>query len=207
MRYLDKANWNRKQHFELFSSYQEPYWGLTVNLDVSLAKNIAKAKGVSLFIYYLHASIRAAQEIESFRYRIDSENRIAIYDVIHASSTINREDGSFGFSHIIYDSDFDVFLKNANKEIDRVQKGNALFGPEHTDNVIFYSAIPWVHFTSLSHARNFETYQGIPMISFGKIIEKEGVNIMPVSIHVHHGLVDGIHVGKYVDVFQEILNS
>jgi len=56
MRYLDKANWNRKQHFELFSSYQEPYWGLTVNLDVSLAKNIAKAKGVSLFIYYLHAS-------------------------------------------------------------------------------------------------------------------------------------------------------
>jgi len=109
--------------------------------------------------------------------------------------------------HIIYDSDFDVFLKNANKEIDRVQKGNALFGPEHTDNVIFYSAIPWVHFTSLSHARNFETHQGIPMISFGKIIEKEGVNIMPVSIHVHHGLVDGIHVGKYVDVFQEILNS
>ncbi|MEL7004699.1 MAG: hypothetical protein AAFN93_18470 [Bacteroidota bacterium] len=30
---------------------------------------------------------------------------------------------------------------------------------------------------------------------------------MPVSIHVHHGLVDGIHVGQYCDLFQKLLNE
>ena len=30
---------------------------------------------------------------------------------------------------------------------------------------------------------------------------------MPVSIHVHHALVDGLHVGQYIDCFQELLNA
>jgi chloramphenicol O-acetyltransferase type A len=30
---------------------------------------------------------------------------------------------------------------------------------------------------------------------------------MPMSIHVHHGLMDGSHLGKLVDYFQEIMNQ
>jgi chloramphenicol O-acetyltransferase type A len=30
---------------------------------------------------------------------------------------------------------------------------------------------------------------------------------MPMSIHVHHGLVDGLHLGQFVDYFQEIMNQ
>jgi len=207
MHYLDIENWNRKEHFELFSTYQEPYWGVTVNVDVTIAKQVANAKDVSLYIYYLHAAVVAAQEVEEFKYRIDEENRILVHDQIHASSTLNRPDGTFGFSQISYEKDFHQFLIHAHKEIERVKTSNALFGPRHTDNVIFFSALPWVHFTSLSHSRNFESSKGIPMISFGKIVEDGGRSIMPVSIHVHHGLVDGMHVGKYIDVFQEVLNS
>ncbi len=207
MHYLDLDTWNRREHFELFSKYKEPYWGLTVEIDVTIAKCLADSLSVSLYIYYLHAAVHAANQIKEFSYRIDENNRIVVYDEIHASSTLNREDGSFGFSQITYAEDFSDFLAHANKEIERVQTSSSLFGSVHTDNVIFFSALPWVHFTSLSHARNFETTKGIPMISFGKILQTKDTFTMPVSIHVHHGLIDGLHVGKYVDAFQEILNS
>jgi chloramphenicol O-acetyltransferase type A len=38
-----------------------------------------------------------------------------------------------------------------------------------------------------------------------KISEKEDRYSMPVSFYVHHGLVDGFHVGKFVEEFQRLL--
>jgi chloramphenicol O-acetyltransferase type A len=37
--------------------------------------------------------------------------------------------------------------------------------------------------------------------------EKDGKRSMPVSVHVHHALVDGLHVGQYIDRFQELMNK
>jgi chloramphenicol O-acetyltransferase type A len=30
---------------------------------------------------------------------------------------------------------------------------------------------------------------------------------MPVSIHVHHGLADGMHVAEFVEHFQKLLDT
>ena len=37
--------------------------------------------------------------------------------------------------------------------------------------------------------------------------EINGVREMPVSIHGHHALMDGFHVGQFVDKFQDLLNN
>jgi chloramphenicol O-acetyltransferase type A len=66
--------------------------------------------------------------------------------------------------------------------------------------------LPWLNFTSLSHARAFSFKDCIPKISFGKMTEQNGVKTMPVSIHVHHAIADGSDVGLFVEKFQEILN-
>jgi chloramphenicol O-acetyltransferase type A len=75
------------------------------------------------------------------------------------------------------------------------------------ENVIHYSSIPWLNFTSLSHARAFSFKDSIPKISFGKMTEENGQRRMSMSIHVHHGLMDGYHVGEYVNLFQKLLNE
>jgi chloramphenicol O-acetyltransferase type A len=72
------------------------------------------------------------------------------------------------------------------------------------ENLIHYSAIPWLDFTSISHARSFSFPDSCPKISFGKMTEIDGQKSMSVSIHVHHALVDGYHVGLYVDRFSGI---
>jgi chloramphenicol O-acetyltransferase type A len=66
--------------------------------------------------------------------------------------------------------------------------------------------LPWIRFTSISHARSFSFKDCIPKISFGKMTEQKGVKTMPVSIHVHHAIADGSDVGLFVEKLQEILN-
>jgi chloramphenicol O-acetyltransferase type A len=44
-----------------------------------------------------------------------------------------------------------------------------------------------------------------PKISFGKMTVSKK-RTMPMSIHVHHGLMDGLHLDN-LDYFQEIMNQ
>jgi len=38
-------------------------------------------------------------------------------------------------------------------------------------------------------------------------LKKNDLTKMPVSVEVHHSLMDGIHVGKFFELFQVYLNS
>jgi chloramphenicol O-acetyltransferase type A len=187
---------------------EEPFFGITTNIDCTKAYEKTKQSRISFFVYYLHKTIVATNTIEPFRYRIIGDE-IYVFDSIDASATIMREDKTFGFSLIQYSPDFDVFAKNTLEEIERIKETPGLFTREFSsDNLIHFSAIPWVNFTSLSHARSFTFLDSCPKISFGKMtVDKDGKRTMPMSIHVHHGLMDGYHVGQFVDCFQELMNE
>jgi chloramphenicol O-acetyltransferase type A len=202
---VDIETWIRKEHFKFFGQFEEPYYGVCVNVDCTAAYKFAKEKGVSFFLYYMYQSLSAAQIIEPFKYRWEGDD-VFIYDRIDAGSTIGRANGTFGFSHIFYSASFDEFIAGANREVKRVQESNEL-ERNPAGNVIRYSALPWLDFTSLSHARMFAFRDTCPKISFGKLTESNGKRSMPVSIHVHHALVDGLHVGQYVDCFQDLMNK
>jgi chloramphenicol O-acetyltransferase type A len=205
---LDIDNWPRKEHFLFFKQFEEPYFGATVEIDCTNAYNKSKALETSFFIYYLHKTLVAVNTNEPFRYRISGDN-IHIYDRIDASATIGRADGTFGFSLIHYDPDFDIFKETALQEIERIQSTTGIFTRTfEDDNLIHFSAIPWLNFTSLSHARSYTFPDSCPKISFGKTtISENGKRTMPMSVHVHHGLMDGSHLGQLVDYFQEIMNQ
>ncbi len=203
---LNLDNWNRKEHFLFFKQMEEPFFGVTTNIDCTKAYEKAAILGVSFFSYYLHKTLTAVNTIEPFRYRIIGED-IYIFDQIDASATVLREDKTFGFSMIEYNKDITVFAEIAKKEIARIQTTSGLFTREYGENLIHFSALPWVNFTSFSHARSFTWPDSCPKISFGKMMEENGKKTMAVSIHVHHGLMDGYHVGLFIDCLEELMNS
>ncbi|MDI9881791.1 chloramphenicol acetyltransferase [Flectobacillus longus] len=203
---INLEEWDRKEHYLFFSKFEEPFYGVTVKIDCTIAYQKAKENGKSFFWYYLYRSLKAANEIENFRYRI-IENNPYCFDTINASPTIGRPNGTFGFGYVDYDESEEQFYQNAKNEIDRVLRSTGLMPAVSGENVIHFSAIPWLDFTSISHARSFSFPDSCPKISFGKMMEKEGQKSMSVSIHVHHALVDGYHVGLYVDRFQALMNE
>ncbi|WP_062057819.1 chloramphenicol acetyltransferase [Aquimarina longa] len=205
---LDLTSWNRKEHFDFFGGFDEPFFGITTTVDFTIGYQKIQDLGYPYFLYYLHKSISAANAIEPFRYRIEGDH-VYVYDKIHASPTIGREDHTFGFSFMEFDEDFEIFITKAQKEIEKIKNSTGLCHSDSTKRIdtIHYSSVPWYNFTGLTHARHFQFKDSIPKISFGKYTKENKKLNLPVSINVHHGLMDGHHIGQYLEEFQRLLNE
>lgn len=203
---LDLENWNRKEHFHFFKQMQEPFFGVTVPIDCTKAYAKSKESGVSFFTYYLYKTLVAVNDTLAFRYRI-IDDEVYIFERIDASATILREDKTFGFSLIEYSEDLPEFAEITRNEIARIQETTGLITRDFEINLIHFSAVPWVNFSSYSHARSFTFPDSCPKISFGKMMEENGKKTMQMSVHVHHALVDGYDVGLFVSRFEELMNQ
>ncbi len=93
------------------------------------------------------------------------------------------------------------------KEIERVRSEKGLNSAVSGENVIHYSSIPWIDFTSLSHTRHFGFADSCPKISFVKMTTDGESRSMPISVHAHHALMDGYHVGQFLETFQNLMNE
>ena len=208
MKIIDINTWKRKEHFNYFSQFDEPFFGIVSEVDCTKAFQFTENEDLSFFAYYLHKSLVAANNIDEFKYRIKDE-KVVLFDKIDASPTIGREDGTFAFSFIKFNSDFNVFYKSLLKEMNKVKNSNGLRATNDSEilDVIHFSSIPWVKFTGLTHARNYKFVDSCPKITFGKTYYNNNKLLMPVSVNAHHGLVDGKHIGDYFELFQKLLDE
>ena len=203
---LDLNAWNRKEHFAFFKQMEEPFFGVTTRIDCTKAYAKAKELGVTFFTYYLHKTLLAVNAVENFRYRIIGEE-VYDFDRIDASATILRDDKTFGFSLIEFDENLATFAEITKKEIARIQVTPGLITRDFEINLIHFSAVPWIDFTSYSHARSFTWPDSCPKISYGKMTDENGKKTMSVAVMAHHGLVDGYHMGLFVEALQTELNK
>lgn len=203
---LNRETWNRKEHFIFFNKFEDPYFGLTFDVDVTAARLFCKENSLPFFLYYHFLATRVANKIEPFRMRIEGDD-VVVYETIHASTTIMREDKTFSFSYISFKEDLNKFIQEGLAEIKRIQTttGIGLEGNPERRDIIHFSTIPWIPFKGLTHARSFSFKDSAPKISFGKIIRNGEKELMPVSIFSNHALVDGYHVGDFYEQFQELL--
>jgi chloramphenicol O-acetyltransferase type A len=205
---IDLNTWPRRDYYNFFSSYDDPYFGVVVNVDCTKAYNYCKKHDISFFVYYTYESIKALNRVENFRYRI-IDGEVWLFDRVHASPVIAREDHSFSFALFEYTGDFESFRTLAEKQIAEVKTYTGLpmaEGPRRLD-VVHYTTVPWFSFTSFKHEKNIRCGESVPKIAFGKFFETGRKRLMPISINAHHGLVDGYHIGKYLEYFQEGLNK
>jgi chloramphenicol O-acetyltransferase type A len=173
---VDLASWGRREYFEHFGAgCVDPFFGVTVNVDCSVAFEVCRRRGFSFFVYYMFVSLGAVNLVENFRYRL-LEGEVWLFDRVHASTTVGRRDGSFGFALFEYIEDFGVFQKNAAEQIAGVQESVGL-GADCEDakrfDVVHCTVLPWFSFTSFRHEKRLTGQESIPKIAFGKFFERE----------------------------------
>lgn len=195
---IDMQEWTRRDHYLYFGSLDDPYFGITAKADFTSCYMQAKQDGRSFFLYSLHKILRAANAVTEFRYRIE-DGKVVLYDLVGASPTIGREDGSFGFGLFEYYEDRKQFVSQAEKEIGRVKaaSGLCLGEGEARNDLIYYSSIPWMDFSGLKHAGKMSKGQSVPRISTGRLMPVEDRLMMTVSVELNHGLADGYHVAQF----------
>lgn len=201
-REIDVASWNRKSSFDFFNSFEDPFFNLTAQVDVTGLYRKCKEENISFFLASLHTSQKAIHELEAFRMRI-LDKKIVCYDTIHLGSTILFEDNSFGFCYFEYNPSLEKFSATSQQVVDNFKQQKTFDPKLNQIDMIHYSVIPWVAFTSFKHARQKRLDDTIPKIVFGKRFQQGDKQLMPVSVEVNHALMDGYHVGRYFELFEE----
>lgn len=199
-------NWNRRSTYEFFKDYEDPFFNLRPNLDVTELYRFCKTNNLSFSLAGLFFSQSAVNSMPEFRVRY-LHARLVQFDQVEATQTILNSDETFSFCYfanqpILFEYDRAgriarekyLGLRTLDVQNDRV-------------DLIYYSVIPWVSFTSFKHAGLHNNRQTVPRVVFGKTFDQNSRSLMPVSVEVHHAMMDGVHVGKYYTRFQELIST
>jgi chloramphenicol O-acetyltransferase type A len=204
-KYLDTTSWARREVFEFFRGFDKPYFNICTQLDVTrLLALLRNRPDISLMLAYHYFALRVANEIEPFRYRL-REGKVIVHDVIHGGTTVLLPNENFTLAYFDYDADFEKFIAAADRSVKEVVSGDGAFRPDPNDDRIHFTTLPWVSFTSFSHARNWGREDSVPKIAFGKFIQESERTLLPFSVEVHHALMDGLHVGRFVSRLEKVL--
>lgn len=206
-RFLDLENWPRRDVFQFFLHFDKPYFNICVQLDVTKLLALRSRANFSPFLAYHYLALRMLNEVEPFHYRL-RDGKVLIHDVVHAGSTLLLADDTFSFVYFDYHEDFSRFADETSRAIEKVRSGENKFLPrdEH-DALVHFTTLPWISFTSFSHARNWGREDSVPKLSFGRFTKQNDAVLLPMSVEVHHALMDGLHVGRFVNKLEAALDA
>ena len=203
---VDIDAWERKSTYEFFLNYEDPFFNIAANLDVTRLHRFCKDNGLAYSLAALFLSLQAANEIREFRLRM-IDDRVVEFDRVEATQTILNEDETFSFCYFPLKDDIFQFDRSGKAAREKYLALKTFDVETDRFDLIYYSSIPWISFTSFKHASPRNNRQTIPRMVFGKMFDDGPVKKMPFSVEAHHALVDGIHVGKLFNLFQQKIDS
>lgn len=204
--WVDVRTWKRRVHYRLFRRYDQPFFSVTAEVDVTRPWNRCRRPGApSFFLTSLFQMLRAVNDIEAFRLRLRARG-VWRHDRVGVGPTIRRRDETFGFARLEPVENFEQFVNAGNKAIATAMNGGKLASTRSTDDVVYHSVLPWLRFTGYTNA--LPGHDSIPRIVFGRAVRENRRMTMPVAVEVHHALVDGIDVGRFFERFSgELANN
>jgi chloramphenicol O-acetyltransferase type A len=203
---LDIDNWARRSTYEFFKDYEDPFFNFTANVDATALYRFCKLNELGFSLTALYFTLVAANSIREFRIRL-VDGRLVEFDRIHATQTILNDDQTFSFAYFEMKDDVFEFNRSGKAAIQHYKALKSFDVETERFDLIYYSAIPWVSFTSFKHASRLDKSQTIPRIVFGKLYDDGDRRLMPLSVEANHQIMDGFHVGQFFQLYQELIDN
>ena len=194
-------------HFNFFQNYDIPRFNMTFPIDVTIFMQTIKQSGLKFYYAFMHLVISEMNRIENFRYRIEGD--AVIDDGIQFVSFTDLIPGTDLFKMVSTRFEEHALTFQTNALLASQQQGSAFFNPrsELNLNTVYVTSFPWAQFTHFTHATKLGPKDSVPRVSWSKFVEQNNQKILNLSVEVHHGLVDGYHVGMLINRIQEKLNT
>ena len=195
---IDLENYPRRKHFEYFSSLQYPYVGVTNNVDVTELVQYCKDKKCSFYLVFMHAVALAADDIAELRQRIRNRGIIE-YSECPTSHIELLENGTYCYCTLQHHMELDEYIPYAEDARKQCRLHGSIEEDGDGESMYFISTLPWLHYTSLIQPVAGGEDSN-PRITWGQFQKDDGGrDQLPVTILVHHGLVDGIHIARFYE--------
>jgi len=200
-RKIDITRYHRADLLRAFKDRQLPCFSTCCNVDVTALREAARTRRLSFFVTMSYALSHAVNGVPALRHRLINDE-LWEFERVDPGYTILLEDDSFSFCDARHFDDFGDYYTYARDRIQSVKTD-----PDRTtgdkSHMFFITAVPWFSFTAFTHPFD-KRYASIPVVTTGKYFERDGRLLMPLAIQVHHGLVDGIHVGAFYEQVQQL---
>jgi chloramphenicol O-acetyltransferase type A len=202
---IDLATWKRRLHFDLYRRIDYPFFSVTVEVDVTrLWRQCQADPAASFFLAGLFALLRATNASEPLRMRLRGE-QVWLHDQVGTGTPILKPDETFAFARFDPAPTYAAFRAAGEAAIRRARAAADLADVEsEVDDVLYHSTLPWLRFTAFTNALGKDS---IPRVVFGKVSAEGSAFRMPVAVEVHHALVDGLDVARFIDAFQAELDA
>ncbi len=212
MKEIDVKNWNRRAHYELFGSYQQPCFRVDVRLDMTkFMKNKRKQDG--FFLPFVYLLTKAVNETFGLRLRL-KDGGVVDVEKVGASFTVMLSDNNFAFCQAEWTDNYDDFYKGAKNNIETVKRDalkgeGSCFETNNRLDLVYLSCLPWIDFLSISNPLPFgnELSMSIPRLNWGKCVKEGRKYKMTLSATINHALVDGLEISEFFIKLQNYLDN
>lgn len=194
-RKIDMESYPRKEHFTYFSAMNNPYVGVTSEVDISGLHSFCREKGFPFFLTLLHEVSAAANAVPQFRQRI-LNGEIIEFDHCDTSHTVMHTDSTYSYCRLDCRPPLEDFLPNAKASHEYAKTHATLNDGEDGISLLFISCLPWLTYTSLVQPVPSPADSNV-RITWGKAFDRDGKTLLPVTVLAHHALVDGIHLSEF----------
>lgn len=195
IRDIDMSTWPRREIYDFFSPISNPFYSVTFTLDVTNLYRYVKERELSFYYALVYLCTQAVNRVEAFLYTIE-DGKVRIYDKRQPSFT-DLEKGSelFRMVFVPCEGSLDEFCRAAKA---KSESQHFFFDPTaETNDLIYFSCLPWMDVTGLTNERNLDPDDAIPRIAWGKYIDVDGRKQLHISLEINHRLIDGVHLGRF----------
>ena len=195
IRDIDMNTWPRREIYDFFSPISNPFYSVTFTLDVTNLYRYVKERELSFYYALVYLCTRAVNRVEAFLYTIE-DGKVRMYDKRQPSFT-DLEKGSelFRVVFVPCEGSLDDFCRAAKA---KSESQHFFFDPTaETNDLIYFSCLPWMDVTGLTNERNLDPDDAIPRIAWGKYIDIDGRKQLHISLEINHRLIDGVHLGRF----------
>ena len=189
--------------YDYFSEVSNPFYSVTVQLDVTGLAAWAKREGLSFYYALVYLCTQAVNQTVAFRYDI-REGQVALLDRREPSFT-DLKPGAELF-HIVTmpaGEDIRAFCREARQK--SLAQEVFLDMTAEAGPLIYFSCLPWVELTALTNERDFDRDDTVPRIAWGRYVEQNGRLKLGLSLEVNHRFIDGLHIGQFVHALERLI--
>ena len=195
------SDWKRARHYELFAGRDYPFVGLTTELDISEWDAARRRSGRKFFPAFLHSVMLAMNAIENFRYRIAGD-KVFLYEKVDPAFVVFDAREELFYFALMEMTDHAGEFDRKVEEAKRLALAKRNLGEERHD-VIYATSTPWISFTGTIQPMVLARPDSIPRVIWGKVKRDGDAVSIPFSITGHHGLIDGFHVSRLLEMIRK----
>lgn len=195
-------DFNRAEEYKSYDKKTNPFIIVTTKIDITNIYKLCQKKKhyYSTIGYYL---TRAMNRVEEFKY-FCSKGTFYKSDTLQPAFTDLRKDNTVGFYSCPLEDNLDDFLEKFDKTKNQFLDGT-LIKEKNDDLGVWLTCQPWYHYNSLVPPFDIETIN--PQLVWDKFSFENDKCYINLTIIIHHGLVDGYHIGLLIDAINSEISN